>query len=152
MLKKHLPHLLAHSSAPSDMGGPYTPIANAPTPMNALSAPPVIRTVGLQGKFEGTPIQSPAATTATIGTASWHSPGTAPSAHNTASPTASPLETGGYVGVNNSGQLVLTQAAGQRPGGFLATTMGPPVGGRPDLDDRPEKRQRLMDPQGTYVQ
>jgi osomolarity two-component system response regulator SKN7 len=147
MLKKHLPHLLNHASPQSsDMGTPYTPIAGGAPPMNPMGAPSSIATTSLSGKFDGTPIQSPATTT---GTASWHSPGPAPPNHT--SPGASPLETGSYVGVNNSGQLVMAPATIQRPG-FMATTMGPPAGSRPDLDDRPEKRQRIKGSQRTYVQ
>jgi len=147
MLKKHLPNLLTHASPQSsDLGTPYTPTVVSAPSMGHMGAPPPSATTGLAAKFDGTPIQSPAATT---GTASWHSPG--PAAASNASPGASPLETGSYGGVGNSSQLLMASATGQRPG-FMATTMGPPVGSRPDFDDRPEKRQRIIDAQGTYLQ
>lgn len=152
-MQKHLPHLVAHLEGPkvntADISyhgirtpidaSPATGIAFPPVPatvpaITPMAAPAPINTGGMGHKFERTPIQSPVATAN-----SWHSPGAVP---NT-SPGASPLETGAYVAVNNSGQLVMSQ----RPS-FTSTAMGPPGSA---VDDRPGKRPRLVGPAENFV-
>ncbi|KAI2467361.1 HSF-type DNA-binding-domain-containing protein [Annulohypoxylon bovei var. microspora] len=120
--------------------GPYSNQGIGMAPLSAASSGPV-------GKFDTTPIQSPATS------ASWHSPSQLPHA----SPTLAQDQ--GYMGAGSGSQMVLTPGGTQKP--QYANAMMPQMGVPPQQripegmqrsDGPPEKRQRLYAPQGNYNQ
>ncbi|KAI1204220.1 HSF-type DNA-binding-domain-containing protein [Annulohypoxylon truncatum] len=118
--------------------GPYSNQGIGMAPLSAASSGPV-------GKFDTTPIQSPATS------ASWHSPSQMPHA----SPTLAQDQ--GYLNAGSGSQMVLTPGGTQKP--QYANAMMPQMGMPPQQrmpegiqrsDGPPEKRQRLYAPQGNY--
>ncbi|KAI0122711.1 HSF-type DNA-binding-domain-containing protein [Daldinia grandis] len=153
-LRKHLANFLRNPPPESMMDsmypngapgqpptpGPYSNQGMGMAPLSAASSGPV-------GKFDTTPIQSPATS------ASWHSPGQIPHA----SPTMAQDQ--GYLGAGSGSQMVLTPGGTQKP--QYANTMIPQMGvpppqrmpdGMQRSDGPPEKRQRLYASQPNYNQ
>ncbi|SPO05210.1 related to SKN7 [Cephalotrichum gorgonifer] len=133
MLRKYLSHLLANRTppAPASTGGPYAGV-QAGTGLSVGDISALDTSLGgghMSMKFEGTPIASPSAGQGGV----WGSPGTMTS-H---SPSASPLQMGGGVGVGVNGGAQLVMASPQTGGyhGFMAPSM---------VGERPEKRQRVV--------
>ena len=158
IIKKHLPYLLKNPPPPGSTED-LTPTPGQPTPtaqypnsagmsMGQMANPATMTNAGTQIKFEATPIASPATSS------SWHSP-------NQMSHTSPTLENGGYMNAVGSGSgMMLTPGGTQRPQytNQMVSHVGTPTLGRmPDnlgslSDERPEKRQRLYGPQGTFSQ
>lgn len=165
ILKKHLTYMLRDSPPPGTVMGSEDIVQNGGTPVSAAPGStqsfggPATMTLahmvgpmatGGPGKFENTPIQSPATS------ASWHSP-------NQMTHTSPQMDGGGYMNAvsNGNGGMLLT------PGGSTQRTQFPPTQSIPqgststlgrmaeDLghgDDRPDKRQRIFGPsQGAFV-
>ncbi|KAI0594207.1 HSF-type DNA-binding-domain-containing protein [Biscogniauxia sp. FL1348] len=153
-LRKHLAHFLRNPPPEAMMdpmysngglGQPPTPGAYANQGMGQLG-PLSATSSGAVGKFDTTPIQSPATSS------SWHSPSQLPHA----SPTMG-QDQGGYLAAGSGSQMVLTPGGTQKP--QYANAMMQQMGGpqrMPDglqrQDGPPEKRQRLYGPQGNYNQ
>ncbi|KAI1762302.1 HSF-type DNA-binding-domain-containing protein [Hypoxylon sp. FL1150] len=150
-LRKHLAHFLRNPPPESVMEpmysngapgqpptpGPYSNQGIGMAPLSATSSGPV-------GKFDSTPIQSPATS------ASWHSPSQVPHA----SPTMAQDQ--GYLGAGSGSQMVLTPGGTQKPQYANAMMSQMPQQRMPDGLQRsegpPEKRQRLYASQGNYNQ
>ncbi|KAI0114234.1 HSF-type DNA-binding-domain-containing protein [Hypoxylon sp. NC0597] len=119
--------------------GPYSNQGMGMAPLSATSSGPV-------GKFDTTPIQSPATS------ASWHSPSQIPHA----SPTMAQDQ--GYMGAGSGQQMVLTPGGTQKPqyANAMMQQMSVPPQRVPEGMQRsegpPEKRQRLYAPQTNYNQ
>ncbi|KAI2635750.1 HSF-type DNA-binding-domain-containing protein [Hypomontagnella submonticulosa] len=120
--------------------GPYSSQGLGMAPLSAASSGPV-------GKFDTTPIHSPATS------ASWHSPSQLPHA----SPTMAQDQ--GYLGAGSGSQMVLTPGGTQKP--QYANAMMPQMGvpppqrmpeGMQRSEGPPEKRQRLYASQANYNQ
>ncbi|KAI1468356.1 HSF-type DNA-binding-domain-containing protein [Daldinia caldariorum] len=153
-LRKHLANFLRNPPQESMMdsmypnGGQGQPPTPGPYSNQGMGMAPLSATSsGAVGKFDTTPIQSPATS------ASWHSPGQMPHA----SPTMGQDQ--GYLGAGSGSQMVLTPGGTQKP--QYANTMIPQMGVPPQQrmpdgmqrsEGPPEKRQRLYTSQGNYNQ
>ncbi|KAI2627684.1 HSF-type DNA-binding-domain-containing protein [Hypoxylon sp. NC1633] len=153
-LRRHLASLLRNPPSESMMDSMYSngasgqPPTPGPYPAQGMGIAPLSATSsGPVGKFDTTPIQSPATS------ASWHSPSQIPHA----SPTLAQDQ--GYLGAGSGSQMVLTPGGTQKP--QFANTMLPQMGVPPSQrvpdgmqrsDGPPEKRQRLYASQGNYNQ
>lgn len=150
ILKKHLSYLLKNPPGPGEdlgpNGGMQAPAGYASASMTmGPGGQAGMATAGGQMKFETTPIQSPAATTA-----SWHSPGGGQIAQ--ASPNLEATSYMNAVNVNGSSQMPITPGGTHRPqfqGGMVPHVGTPPIRSMPEgmgMEGPPEKRQRMYGP------
>ncbi|KAI1497287.1 HSF-type DNA-binding-domain-containing protein [Biscogniauxia marginata] len=154
-LRKHLVNMLRNPPPEAMMdpmypnGGSGQPPTPGPYPNQGVGGlgPLSATSSGPVGKFDTTPIHSPATSS------SWHSPSQMPHA----SPTMG-QDQGGYLAAGSGSQMVLTPGGTQKPqyaNAMMQQMGGPqrmPDGMQQRQDGPPEKRQRLYGPQGNYNQ